>query len=42
MMMVVVMVMAVFNHDHLSLRRIGCCEAENKSQCKQNSLHDSA
>jgi hypothetical protein len=41
-MMVVVMVMAMFDNDHLRLRRIGCCEAEDKSQCKQNLLHDSA
>jgi hypothetical protein len=41
-MMVVVMVMAVFNHHDLRLRRIGCCEAEDESQCKQNFLHDSA
>jgi len=36
------MVMAVDNHHNLRLRRIGCGEAENESQCKQNSLHDSA
>ena len=41
-MMMVVMVMAMFDHDHLGLRRVGCCEAEDKSQCKQNLFHDSA
>jgi hypothetical protein len=41
-MMVVVMVMAMFDNDHLRLRRIRCCEAEDEYEPKQNLLHDSA
>jgi len=37
MMMVVVTV--VYDHDNLRLRHIGCGEAEDESECKQNLFH---
>jgi hypothetical protein len=34
------MVVTVVYYDHnLRLRRIGCCEAEDESECKQNLFH---
>jgi len=38
---VTVMVMAVYDHHNLRLRRIGHCEAEEKSESEQNSFHSS-
>ena len=34
-----VMVMAVYNHHNLRLRRVGYSEAEDESQCEQNLFH---
>jgi hypothetical protein len=34
-----VMVMAMYNHDHLRLRRIGYREAEEKGDSDQSFLH---
>ena len=40
--MMMVMVMAVmYDHHNLRLRRIGHCEAEEKSESEQNSFHSS-
>jgi hypothetical protein len=36
MMMMVAM---VYDHHNLRLRRIGCCEAEDESQCEENLFH---
>ena len=33
------MVVVVYYHYNLRLRRIGCCEAEDESECKQNLFH---
>ena len=38
MVIVMVMVMAYFDH-YLRLRRIGCREAEDESQCEENLFH---
>ncbi|MGA9070022.1 MAG: hypothetical protein WB424_07200 [Terracidiphilus sp.] len=38
-MMVMMMVVMVDDNHHLRLRRIRNCEAEEKSQTKQNLLH---
>jgi hypothetical protein len=38
-MMVAVMVMAVYDHNHLRLRRIGYREAEEKHKAEQSFLH---
>jgi len=41
-MMMVVMVVAGMDHnDNLRLRRIGCCEAEDEHESKQNLFHNS-
>jgi hypothetical protein len=37
----VVMMMAVYDHHDLRLRRIRHCEAEDKNDSKQNLFHDS-
>ena len=37
-MMMVVMVVVYYYHN-LRLRRIGCCEAEDESQCEENPFH---
>jgi hypothetical protein len=37
--MMTMMVMAVYDHHNLRLRRIRCCEAEDESQCKENLFH---
>lgn len=40
--MMMVMVMAGVDHnDNLRLRRIGCCEAEDEHESKQNLFHNS-
>ena len=39
-MMVVVMVMAVYDHYHLRLRRIGYREAEENGDSEQNLFHN--
>lgn len=33
------MVAVVYYHYNLRLCRIGCCEAEDESECKQNLFH---
>ena len=38
-MTMVVMVMAMYDHNHLRLRRIGYCEAEEKGDSEQSFLH---
>jgi len=37
--MMMVVVMAVYDHHNLRLRRIGCREAEDESQCEENLFH---
>jgi hypothetical protein len=39
-MMATVMVMAVHDNHNLRLRRIGCCEAEDEHESKQNLFHN--
>ena len=39
--MMAVMVVAVYNHHNLRLRRIGHCEAEDESESEQNPYHSS-
>jgi hypothetical protein len=36
-----VMVMAVYNHHNLRLRRVWHCEAEDESESEQNPFHSS-
>jgi hypothetical protein len=38
-MVMTMMVMVVYDHHNLRLRRIGYCEAEEESQRKQNLFH---
>jgi hypothetical protein len=37
--MMMVVVMAVYDHHNLCLRRIRHCEAEDESQCEENLFH---
>jgi hypothetical protein len=36
---VMMMVVVVYYHHNLRLCRIGCCEAEDESECEQNLFH---
>jgi hypothetical protein len=40
-MVVVMVVVRVYDHDNLRLRRIGDCEAEKKHDSKQDLFHNS-
>jgi hypothetical protein len=40
-MVMMMVVMAVYDHHNLRLRHIGYCEAEDESQCEENSFHAS-
>jgi hypothetical protein len=39
-MVMAMMVVAVYNHHNLRLRRIGCCEAEDEHESKQDLFHN--